>query len=135
VLSNLAAAIPGLGMNYAAYEAEVYRAGLQAIPKRQTEAALSLGMPRSVALRRVIFPQALRISLPAVTNDFIALFTDSSIVSVIAMVELTKTYGILAATTLRYFELGLIVAVLYFGMSYPLSILARKLERKLKGQS
>jgi len=92
-------------------------------------------MPRSVALRRVIFPQALRISLPAVTNDFIALFKDSSIVSVIAMVELTKTYGIPAATTLRYFELGLIVAVLYFGMSYPLSILARKLERKLIGQS
>jgi polar amino acid transport system substrate-binding protein len=50
------------------------------------------------------------------------------------MVELTKTYGILAATTLRYFELGLVVAILYFGMSYPLSVLARKLERKLKGE-
>jgi polar amino acid transport system substrate-binding protein len=134
VLSPLAAAIIGLGMNYAAYEAEVYRAGLEAVPKGQMEAALSLGMPRSVALRRVVFPQAFRVCLPAVTNDFIALFKDSSIVSVIAMVELTKTYGILAATTLRYFELGLIVAVLYFGMSYPLSILARKLERKLKGQ-
>jgi polar amino acid transport system substrate-binding protein len=134
VMSPLAAAIIGLGMNYAAYEAEVYRAGLEAVPKGQMEAALSLGMPRSVALRRVVFPQAFRVCLPAVTNDFIALFKDSSIVSVIAMVELTKTYGILAATTLRYFELGLIVAVLYFGMSYPLSILARKLERKLKGQ-
>jgi len=134
VLSPLTAAITGLGMNYAAYEAEVYRAGLEAVPKGQMEAALSLGMPRSVALRRVVFPQAFRVSLPAVTNDFIALFKDSSIVSVIAMVELTKTYGILAATTLRYFELGLIVAVLYFGMSYPLSILAKKLERKLKGQ-
>jgi len=134
VMSPLAAAIIGLGMNYAAYEAEVYRAGLEAVPKGQMEAALSLGMPRSFALRRVVFPQALRVSLPAVTNDFIALFKDSSIVSVIAMVELTKTYGILAATTLRYFELGLIVAVLYFGMSYPLSILSRKLERKLEGQ-
>ena len=97
------------------------------------EAALSLGMPRALALRRVILPQAFRVSLPAVTNDFIALFKDSSIVSVIAMVELTNTYGILAATTLRYFELGLIVAVLYFGMSYPLSILARRLEKRLKG--
>ena len=97
------------------------------------EAALSLGMPRALALRRVILPQAFRVSLPAVTNDFIALFKDSSIVSVIAMVELTKTYGILAATTLRYFELGLIVAVLYFGMSYPLSVVARRLEQRLKG--
>jgi polar amino acid transport system substrate-binding protein len=90
-------------------------------------------MVRLLALRRVIFPQAFRISLPAVTNDFIALFKDSSIVSVIAMVELTKTYSILAATTLRYFELGLVVALLYFGMSWPLSLLARRLERKLKG--
>ena len=132
-LSPLAAAIIGLGMNYAAYEAEVYRAGMEAVPHGQIEAALSLGMPRALALRRVIFPQAFKISLPAVTNDFIALFKDSSIVSVIAMVELTKTYGILAATTLRYFELGVVVAILYFGMSYPLSILARRLERKLKG--
>jgi len=132
-LSPLAAAIIGLGMNYAAYEAEVYRGGIEAVPRGQMEAALSIGMPRLLALRRVVFPQAFRISLPAVTNDFIALFKDSSIVSVIAMVELTKTYGILAATTLRYFELGLVVALLYFGMSYPLSMLARRLENKMKG--
>lgn len=132
-LSPLAAAIIGLGMNYAAYEAEVYRAGIEAVSQGQVEAALSLGMPRSVTFQTVIFPQAFRISLPAVTNDFIALFKDSSIVSVIAMVELTKTYAILAATTLRYFELGLVVAILYFGMSYPLSILARRIERRMKG--
>lgn len=132
-LTPLAAAIIGLGMNYAAYEAEVYRGGIEAVPRGQMEAALSLGMPRPLALRRIVLPQAFRISLPAVTNDFIALFKDSSIVSVIAMVELTKTYGILAATTLRYFELGLVAAALYFGMSYPLSIMARRLERKLKG--
>jgi len=69
-----------------------------------------------------------------VTNDFIALFKDSSLVSVIAMVELTKTYSILSATTLRFFELGLVTALLYFGMSYPLSAMARRLERKLKGK-
>jgi polar amino acid transport system substrate-binding protein len=133
VLSPVLAAVIGLGMNYAAYEAEVYRAGIEAVPWGQTEAALSLGMPQRLVLGRIVFPQAFRVSLPAVTNDFIALFKDSSIVSVIAMVELTKTYGILAATTLRYFELGLVVAILYFGMSYPLSVLARRLERKLKG--
>lgn len=132
-LSPIVAAILGLGMNYAAYESEIYRAGINAVPKGQMEAALSLGMTRTLAMRRIILPQALRVTLPPVTNDFIALFKDSSLVSVIAMVELTKTYSILAATTLRFFELGLIAAILYFAMSYPLSLFARKLERKLKG--
>lgn len=131
-LSPLAAAFLGLGMNYAAYEAELYRAGIMAVPRGQMEAALSLGMPRSLAIRRIILPQGFRIALPGVTNDFIALFKDSSLVSVIAMVELTKTYSMLAATTLRFFELGLIAALLYFAMSYPLSLLARRLEEKLK---
>jgi polar amino acid transport system substrate-binding protein len=99
-------------MNYAAYEAELYRAGISAVPKGQMEAALSLGMSRPLALRRIILPQALRIAIPGVTNDFIALFKDSSLVSIIAMVELTKTYSILAASTLRFFELGLVVALL-----------------------
>jgi polar amino acid transport system substrate-binding protein len=132
-LSPILAAFIGLGMNYAAYEAELYRAGINAVPRGQMEAALSLGMTQSLAIRRIIMPQAVRIALPGVTNDFIALFKDSSLVSVIAMVELTKTYSILAATTLRFFELGLIVALLYFVMSYPLSLLARKLEERLKG--
>lgn len=131
-LSPLTAAFIGLGMNYAAYEAELYRAGINAVPKGQMEAALSLGMTRGLAIRRIVMPQALKIAIPGVTNDFIALFKDSSLVSVIAMVELTKTYSILAATTLRFFELGLIVALLYFAMSYPLSLLARRLEGRLK---
>lgn len=131
-LNPLTAAFLGLGMNYAAYEAELYRAGISAVPKGQMEAALSLGMTQGTAVRRIILPQAFRIALPGVTNDFIALFKDSSLVSVIAMVELTKTYSILAASTLRFFELGLIVALLYFAMSYPLSLLARRLEDRLK---
>ncbi len=131
-LNPLTAAFIGLGMNYAAYEAELYRAGINAVAKGQMEAALSLGMTRGIAVRRIILPQAFRIALPGVTNDFIALFKDSSLVSVIAMVELTKTYSILAASTLRFFEFGLIVALLYFGMSYPLSLLARRLENRLK---
>ncbi len=132
-LSPLAAAFIGLGMCYAAYEAELYRAGINSVQKGQSEAALSLGMSRHQALQWVVLPQALRIATPGITNDFIALFKDSSLVSVIAMVELTKTYNILAATTLRFFELGLVVAVLYFAMSYPLSLLARRLEERLKG--
>lgn len=131
-LSAFVAAILGLGMNYAAYEAEIYRAGIQAIPKGQTEAAFSLGMSGRLTLRRIILPQALRITIPPMTNDFIALFKDSSLVSVIAITELTKSYGILAAASMDYFKLGIITALLYFGMSYPLSLYARKLEKKLK---
>jgi polar amino acid transport system substrate-binding protein len=133
-LSPLMAAFLGLGMNYAAYEAEIYRAGISAVPKGQMEAALSLGMPKYIALKRIILPQGFKIAVPGVTNDFIALFKDSSLVSVIALVELTKTYNILAATTLRFFELGIIVAILYFAMSYPLSLLARRMEERLKGK-
>jgi polar amino acid transport system substrate-binding protein len=131
-LSPWAVAFIGLGMNYAAYEAELYRGGILAIPKGQMEAALSLGMSRSLAIRRIILPQSLRIALPGITNDFIALLKDSSLVSIIAMVELTKTYNILSASTLRFWELGLITAVLYLGMSYPLSLLARRLENRLQ---
>ncbi len=131
-MEPITAAIIGLGMNYAAYEAELYRAGINAIPKGQMEAALSLGMTKFQSVRRIILPQAFKIALPGITNDFIALFKDSSLVSVIAMIELTKTYTMLSASTLRYFELGLITAVLYFGMSYPLSLIAKKLEERLK---
>lgn len=134
-LSALAAAILGLGMNYAAYEAEIYRAGIQSIPKGQTEAALSLGMSMRLVLRRIILPQAFRITIPPMTNDFVALFKDSSLVSVIAIVELTKSYSVLAASSMNFFPLGIITALLYFGMSYPLSLYARKLEKKLARSS
>jgi polar amino acid transport system substrate-binding protein len=130
-LTAFVAAVLGLGLNYAAYEAENYRAGLQAVPRGQMEAALSLGMGRWLALRSIIIPQAVRIVIPPVTNDFIALFKDSSLVSVITMVELTKEYGLLALTTYDYMGLGLMTAAIYFGLSYPVSLLARHLERKL----
>lgn len=130
-LDALSAAVLGLGMNYAAYEAEVYRAGIQAVPKGQMEAALSLGMSTPLALRRVILPQALRLALPSVTNDFIALLKDSSLVSVITVVELTKRMQIVAVDTRSYVLPGLLCAAMYFAMSYPLSIVARRLERRL----
>jgi len=72
-LDAFSAAVSGLGMNYAAYEAELYRAGIEAVPVGQTEAALSLGMSRALTLRRIVLPQALRVALPGIANDFIAL--------------------------------------------------------------
>ncbi len=125
------AAILGLGLNYAASESENYRAGIQAIPRGQTEAALALGMGRWQTLRHVVLPQAARVAIPPVTNDFIAMFKDSSIVSVITMVELTKVYGMLANSTYDYIGLGLMTAAIYFGLSYPASILAQRLEKRL----
>lgn len=130
-LEAFTAAVLGLALNYAAYEAENYRAGIHSIPKGQMEAALSLGMTKAMALRRIIIPQAIRVVIPPVTNDFIAMFKDSSIVSVITMVELTKVYSYLASSTYNYMELGLITAGLYFLMSYPASVFARKIEKKL----
>jgi polar amino acid transport system substrate-binding protein len=130
-LSPLVAAVLGLGMNYAAYEAENYRAGIEAIPRGQMEAALSLGMTRSQALRHVIVPQAMRLVIPPVTNDFIALFKDSSIVSVITMVELTKVYGQLASTYYDYIGVGLLTAAIYFLMGLPFVRLARWAEKRL----
>jgi polar amino acid transport system substrate-binding protein len=125
------AGISGLAINYSAYEAEIYRAGLQAIPPGQMEAALALGMSRRMALRRVIVPQAVRIVIPPVTNDFIALFKDTSVCSVITLVELTKEYSILANSTGGAIEFALAAAVLYLLMSVPLSWFSRWSERRL----
>ena len=125
------AGISGLAINYSAYEAEIYRAGLQAIPRGQMEAALALGMSRAMALKRVIIPQAVRIVIPPVTNDFIALFKDTSVCSVITLVELTKQYSILANSTGGAIEFALAVAVLYMMMSVPLSWFSRWSERRL----
>ena len=130
-LTPFFAAVVGLGLNYAAYEAENYRAGIQAIPRGQSEAALSLGMTQTQALRHVIVPQALRLVIPPVTNDFIALFKDSSIVSVITMVELTKVYGQLASTYYDYIGVGLLTAAIYFVLGLPFVRLARWAEARM----
>ncbi len=131
-LSAGVAAALALGLNYAATEAENYRAGLEAVPLGQTEAALALGMSRALAIRRVILPQAVRISLPSVTNDFIAMFKDSSIVSVIGLVELTKEYQIRGLDTGDYIGMGLMTAAIYLAISYAASLGLGALERNLR---
>jgi polar amino acid transport system substrate-binding protein len=131
-LNAFCAAILGLGLNYAASEAENYRAGIQSVPHGQLEAALALGMSRWQTLHHVVLPQALRLVIPPVTNDFIAMFKDSSLVSVITMVELTKVYGMLATSTYDYIGLGLMTAAIYFALSYPASLFANRLENKLR---
>src|SRR5262249_28682068 len=130
------AAILGLSLNYSAYEAEIYRAGLEAIPRGQMEAALSLGMPRTLALRTILIPQAVRLVAPAVINDFVALFKDTAVCSVITIVELSKQYSIHAQSTGAVVSLGLVTALFYLAMSAPLPALAARFDdRNSTGRS
>ncbi len=127
-LPAFAVGVLGLAFNYSAYESEIYRAGLQAIPRGQMEAALSLGMSRSKAIWHIILPQAVRLVVPPVTNDFIALFKDTSICSVILITDLTGLYYQNKYDREIALQLALVVGLLYLAMSYPLSLLARRLE-------
>ncbi len=125
------AGIVGLAINYSAYEAENFRAGLQAVPKGQMEAALALGMTPFVAIDHVIIPQAVRIVVPPITNDFIALFKDTSVCSVILITELSRQYNVLYNNHREHILLfAAMTAGIYLLLSYPLSLLARVVERR-----
>ena len=130
-IGPVTAAIVTLGLNYAAYEAEVYRGAILAIPRGQAEAAKALGLSPVQSLRHVIVPQALRLALPPMTNDFVSLLKDSSLVSVITVIELTKQMTISAAELQGWLIPGLACAGMYLALSVPLSELARRLERRL----
>jgi polar amino acid transport system substrate-binding protein len=129
-MSAVATAILGFGLTYGAYEAEIYRSSILSVPAGQWEAGQALGMKGPLIFRRIIFPQALRTALAPVTNDFVALFKDTSLVSVIAVRELTKEYLILSRSSLQFVELGLLTAALYLTMSLPLGYLSRYLEQR-----
>jgi polar amino acid transport system substrate-binding protein len=131
-LPALVAAVIGLALNYSAYESEIYRAGLKAVPLGQFEASLSLGLTKWQALWHVLVPQAVRIVMPPVTSDFIALFKDTSVCSAITVVELTKRYSVLALSSGRIVELAVVTALLYLLMSWPLALLSRWFERRLE---
>ena len=124
------AAVVGLALNYAAYESEIYRSSLKAISKVQLEAARTLGLSELQILRLVRGPQALRLALAPMTNDFVALLKDSSLVSVITVVELTKQAAIYATNVGSWVVPGILCAVIYLIFSLPLSRYARRLEAK-----
>ncbi|HEY0784164.1 MAG TPA: ABC transporter substrate-binding protein/permease [Thermoanaerobaculia bacterium] len=130
-LHPFVAGLIALGLNYAAAEAENYRAGLLAVPATQMDAARVLGLTRFQALREVVAPQALRVALPPTTNDFIALLKDSSLVSVVTLTELTKTYGNLANSMRDHLGLGVVVALWYLVIGLPFARLSRGLEARL----
>lgn len=131
-LDPFLSAVIGLGLNYGACEAENYRAGILSVPHTQMDAAKALGMNWCQSLRHIVMPQAIRLVIPPVTNDFIALLKDSSLVSVITMVELTSTYGQLASTYFDYLGIGMLAAAVYFLIGLPFVRLSRKLEDNLE---
>ena len=128
-------ALVGLGLNYAAYESQVYRASLEAIPTGQWEAAYSLGMGPVLAFRRIILPQAFRIALPPMTNDFVSLFKDTSVAFAISVWELATAYRELANASGQFLLLGLAVSAFYLAMSLPMAHLARMLEQRLRNRA
>ena len=125
-------AIIALGIGYGAFEAEVFRAGIQSISKGQMEAAKSIGMNYFQAMRFIILPQAIRRVLPPLGNDFIACLKDSSLVSVVAVNELTQMGRLRTASTFRAMEVYNVVAFLYLSMTLLLSTLVRWLENRMK---
>jgi polar amino acid transport system substrate-binding protein len=131
-LPAFAAAFLGLGLNYAAYESEIYRGALEAVPPGQLDAARTLGFSERQILVLVRAPQAFRLALAPMTNDFVALLKDSSLVSVITVVELTKETSIFAANIGSWVVPGIMCAAIYLAMSLPLARLARRIERRLR---
>jgi polar amino acid transport system substrate-binding protein len=126
------AALVGLGINYGAYESEIYRSALQAVPRGQLDASRTLGLTAWRTFRLVRAPQAFRLALAPMTNDFVALLKDSSLVSVITVVELTKQTSIFATNIGSWALPGALCAALYLLMSLPLARFARRLESRWK---
>lgn len=133
-LERFMAGAISLGLFYAAYIAEVLRGAIQSVDKGQYEAAKSLGMNYMQTMKSIIMPQALKRALPTLVGEIIAMVKDSSLVSVISITDLTKVGREIVANTFSPFETWLIVAAMYFAVTFLLSILGRKLENKMKKQ-
>lgn len=129
-LSALQAAVIGLGIAYSAYQAENFRAGIEAIDHGQVEAAQSIGMGWGLTMRRVILPQAIRIVLPPYGNTMIMMLKDSSQASTITVAELALQGKLIASSTFKNTEVFTLVALLYLTMSIPLIWLVGRLERR-----
>jgi polar amino acid transport system permease protein len=126
------AGIIGMSAAYAAYLSEIYRAGIQAVDRGQSEAALSIGMSQAQVLRLVVLPQAARIVIPPIGNTFIGLFKDTSLLSILTIRELMFEGQVLAATNFRYITIFSLIAILYLLVCWPSATLIERLERRLK---
>jgi polar amino acid transport system permease protein len=131
VLPLFWAGIVALGVNYGAYMTEIFRAGIQAVPRGQREAALALGMPERLIMRRVVLPQAFRIVIPAIGNDFIAMIKDTSLVFAIGIQELLFRANSAGRQTINIMESLLFAAAVYWGLTLMFSYVQQRLERRM----
>jgi polar amino acid transport system permease protein len=128
----VARAIVALSVTYGAFLAEIFRAGIQSIGKGQTEAARSLGMSTAQSMRHVILPQAIRNVLPALGNDFVAMVKDSSLVSVLAVRDITQIARLYGGSTFRFREAFITLAVMYLTLTVMLSLVVQAVERRMR---
>ncbi len=131
VLPGFAAAVVALGLHYAAYMSETYRAGISAVDRGQGEAAAAIGMTRSEAMRHIVLPQAVRVILPPMGNSLVSLLKDTSVASLIAAPELMMRSDDLTSEYYMPMQIYLLAGVMYFVMAFPLSMGVRWLERAL----
>ena len=125
------AGVAALSLNYGAYLTEVFRAGIQAVPKGQNEAAWAIGLSGWQTQRRIVLPQAFKIVIPAVGNDFIALIKDTSLVSVITVEELLRRSQLAGAATFSFFSTLLVAAAFYWALTIFFSFWQAKLETRM----
>ena len=133
-LPSMVAGVLGLAINTGAYITEIIRAGIQAVDRGQMEAALSVGMSYRQAMRRIIGPQAIKICIPPLVNQFIMTLKNSSIASLVTITELFRTGELIIYTTFRSFEVYTAVAVFYLIMNSVFMVIADKLERRMARQ-
>lgn len=129
-LTAFQAGVIGLGIAYSAYQAENFRAGIEAVDPGQREAALAMGMRPALLMRRVVLPQAFRIALPPYGNTLVMMLKDSSLVSTITVAEMTRQGQLIAASTFQNMTVYTLVALLYLAMSLPLVWGLRRLEKR-----
>ena len=132
VLPGLVCGIFGLAFNYGAYMTEIFRAGIQAIPRGQVEAAAALGMTERLTMRRIVLPQATRIVIPAIGNEFIAMIKDSALVSLVGIQETFWRASTTGSRSFRTFETLLIAALIYWVLTIGFSLLQERLERRMR---
>jgi polar amino acid transport system permease protein len=131
VLPSIPAGILALSLNYGAYMTEIFRAGIQAVPRSQVEAAQALGMPQSLVMRRIVFPQAIRIVIPAIGNEFIAMLKDSALVSTISVHETLFLAQRIGRSAFQPIPALLIAALVYWGLTIVFSFFQGRLEHRL----
>ena len=131
VIASIPAGIMALSFNYGAYMTEIFRAGIQAVPRGQREAAQALGMPERMVMRRIVLPQAFRIVIPAIGNDFVAMIKDSALVSTIAVQELLWRSETVGTRFFRTLEALIIAAAIYWMLTIVFSWAQERLERRM----